>query len=84
MRKERFYIEPKFSTLILKNQEILIFKSGSVIIMALWKMYLEARTVLLVCMDMTPSLMIMKRVFLRGDQMMRDIKDLQIPLRYMK
>ena len=55
VRKERFYLEPKLITLLPKNQEILMIKSGSVIIMALWKMHLEARTLVLVCMDMTPS-----------------------------
>ena len=62
VRKERFYLEPKFSTLLLKNQEILMFKSGFVIIIGIWKMYLEARTSVLVWMDMTPSLIMMKRV----------------------
>ena len=37
VRKERFYLEPQFSTLLLKNQEILMFKSGSVVIMTFWK-----------------------------------------------
>ena len=31
VRKERFYLEPKFSTLHMKNQDIMMFKSGSVI-----------------------------------------------------
>ena len=53
-----------------------MFKSGSVIIMALWKMYLEARTLVIVWIDVTPSLMILKRVLLRMNPMMRDIKDL--------
>ena len=34
-RKEKFYLKPQFSTLLLKNQEILMFKSGSVITMVL-------------------------------------------------
>ena len=63
--KERFYLEPQFSTLLLKNQEILMFKSGSVISMAIWKMHLEARTLVLVWMDMTPSFVMMNRVLLR-------------------
>ena len=81
VRKEIFYLKPQFSTLLLRNLDIMIFKSGSVIIMDLWKMYLEARTLVLVWMDMTLSLMIMKRVFLRVTPMRRDIKNLQIPLR---
>ena len=81
VRKERFYLKPHFSTLLMKKQEILVFKSGSVIIIALWRMHLEERTLLLVCMDMTPSLMMMKRLLLRVVPTMRDIKDLQIPPR---
>ena len=69
------------STLLLKNQEILMFKSGSVIIMALCKMHLEARSLVLVWMDMNPSPMMMMRVLIRLTPTMRDIKDLQIPLR---
>ena len=64
---ERFYLKPQFITLLLKNQEILMFKSGSVIIMALWKMHLEARALVLVWMDMNPPLMIMKRLLPKGD-----------------
>ena len=56
---------------------------GSVIIMALWKMHLEARTLVLVWMYMTPSLMMTKRVFIMTPTR-RDIKDLQIPLIKMK
>ena len=37
------------------------------IIMALWKMHLEARTLVIVCMDMNPLLMIMKKVSLKGE-----------------
>ena len=48
VRKERFYIEPKFSTLLLKNQDILMFKNGSVIIMALCKMYVGLMTLVIV------------------------------------
>ena len=44
-----------------------MFKIRSVIIMDLWKMHLEARTLLLVWMDMNCSLMMMKRVFQKGD-----------------
>ena len=40
VRKRSFNLKPQFSTLMGKNQEILTFKSGSVIIMALWKMHL--------------------------------------------
>ena len=58
-----------------------MFKSGSVIIMALCKMYLEANTLVLVCMDMTPLLIMMKGLLLIITQMRRDIKDLYIPLR---
>ena len=79
--KERFYLEPQFSTLLLKNQDILMFKSGSVIIMDIWKMHLEAKTLVLVWMDTTPSLIMMKRVLLRVNPTMRDIKDIQISLR---
>ena len=53
--KERFYLEPHFSTLLLKNQEILMFKIGSVIIVDLWKMHLEERDLILFCIDVTPS-----------------------------
>ena len=81
VRKERFYLGPQFRNLLLKNQEILMFNSGSVIIIALWNMHLEARTLVLVCMDITPSLMIMNRVLLRVTPTRREIKDLQIPLR---
>ena len=81
VRKERFYLEPQFIPLLLKNQEILMFKSGSVIIMAIWKMHLEASNLVLVCMDMTPSLMMSRRVFIRVNPTSRDIKDPQIPLR---
>ena len=81
MRKEIFYLEPQFITLLLNNQEIMMFRSGSVIIMDLWKMYLEARTLVLVWMDMTPSLMMMKRLFLRVTPTSSDIKDLHIPVR---
>ena len=78
--KERFYLKLQFSTLLLKNQDILMFKSGYVIIMDLWKLHLEARTMVLVWMDMNPSLMMMERVLLRVNPSRRDIKDLQIPL----
>ena len=81
VRKERFYLEPHFSTLLMKNQEILMFNSGSVIIMALCKMHFEERTLVQVWMDMNPSLMMMKRVLLRVTTTGRDIKDLHIPLR---
>ena len=80
VRKERFYIESKLITLLMNNQEILMLKSGSVIIMALWKMHLEARTLVLVWMDINPSRIIMMRVFIRGTPTTRDIKDLQITL----
>ena len=80
VRKEMFYLEPKFSTLLLKNQDILVFKSRSVIIMALRNMHLEAKTLVLVCMDMTNSLMMMKRVLLQVTPTRRDIKELQILL----
>ena len=53
--KEKVYLQPQFITLMMKNQEILVFKSGSVIIMALWKMHLEARNLVLVWIDMNPS-----------------------------
>ena len=75
-----FYLEPQLSTLLMKNQEFLVFKSGSVIIMALWKMHLEARTLVLVWMDMTPSFMMMNRVLLRVTPAGGGTKDLQIPL----
>ena len=52
--------------------------------MALWKMHLEARTLVLVWVDVNPSLMMMESLFLRMTPMRRDIKDLQIPLRYIK
>ena len=53
IRKESFYLKPQFRKLTRNNQEILMFKSGSMIIMDLWKMYLEERTLVLVCMDIT-------------------------------
>ena len=68
VRKKMFYLEAQFSTLLLKNQEILMFKSGSVIIMDLWKMHFEARTLVIIWMGMTPSLMMTKRVLLKGDK----------------
>ena len=80
VRKERFYLKPQFRTLLLNNQEILMFKSGSVIIMALWKMHLEARTLVPVWMNITLLLMIMNRVLLRVTPKMSYIKDLHIPL----
>ena len=80
VRKEKFYLKSQFITLLMKNQEILMFKSRSVIIVVLWKMYSEASNLVLVCMDMTPSLMETKRIFLRVTSMKRDIKDLQILL----
>ena len=55
VRKESFYLGPQLITLLLNNQEILMFKRGSVIIMNLWKMHLEASNLVLVWMDMTPS-----------------------------
>ena len=61
-----------------------MFKSGSMIIMALWKMNLEARTLLIVWMDMLTSLMTIKRVLLRVNPTRRDIKDLHIPMIYLK
>ena len=82
--KGNFYLEPRFSTLLLNNQEILVFNSGSVIIMSLCKMYLEERTLELFWMDMNPSLMKTRRVFLRVTPVRRDIKDLQITLRFIK
>ena len=45
------------------------------------QMHLEARTLVLVWMDMTPSLMMMNRVLLRMNPKRRDIKGLHIPLR---
>ena len=54
-----YFFRPQFSTLLLKNQEILMLKSWSMIIKALWKIYLEVRTLVLACMDMTHSLMMM-------------------------
>ena len=47
-------------------------------------MKLEVRTLVLVFMDMTPSLMMMKRFLIRVTPTRGDIKELQIPLRYMK
>ena len=38
------------------------------IIMDLWKMHFDARTLLIVWMGMTPSLMMTKRVLLKGDK----------------
>ena len=81
VRKESFYLETQFSTLLLNNQEILMLNSGFVIIVALWKMHLEACTLVLVWMDMTPLLMMMNRVSLRVTPTRGDIKDLQIPQR---
>ena len=77
-RKKIFYLKPQFGTLLLKNQEILVFKSESVIIMALWKMHLEARTLVLVWMYMAPLIMMIKRVLLRVTPTRRDIKYLQV------
>ena len=51
------------------------------IIMALCKIYLEARNLVLVWMDMTPLSMMMERVLLRVTPMSSDIKDIKIPLR---
>ena len=79
--KEMFYLEPQFRTLLMKNQDIMTFNSGSVIIMDIWKIHLEARTFVLVCMDMTNSLMTTKRLLLRVTPTRRDINDLKIPLR---
>ena len=79
--KEFFYLEPQLSTLLLNNQEILMFKSGSVIIMALCEIHLEARNLVIVWININPSLMMIKRVLLRLTPTRRDIKDLQIPLR---
>ena len=76
-----FYLEPQHITLMLKNQEIIMFNSGYVIIMDLWKMQFEARNLVLVWMDMNTSLMTMKRVLLRVVPTRRDIKELQITLR---
>ena len=81
VRKERFYLGPQFSNLLLKNQYILMFRSGSVMIMDLWKMKLEARDLVLVWIDTNPSLIIIKRVLIRVTPTRRDIKDLQITLR---
>ena len=53
VRKESFYLGPQLITLLQNNQEILMFKSGSVIIMTLWNMHLEASNLVLVWMDMT-------------------------------
>ena len=52
--KERLYLEPQFIALLLKNQYILMFKSGSVIIMAILKIYLEASNLVLVWVDINP------------------------------
>ena len=78
VRKERFYLEPKFSALLWNNQEILMFKSGSVIIMDLWKMHLEARTLVIIRMDMTSSLIMMKKALLRLTPIRRNIMELKI------
>ena len=50
------------------------------IIIDLWNMHLGVMTLVLVSMDMTPSLMVMNRVLLRVNPTRRDIKDLHIPL----
>ena len=84
VRKKIFHLESQLSTLLLMNQYILMFKSGSVIIMSLWKIYLEARTLVLVCVEITPSLNIMKRVLLMDTPTRRDTKDLHISLILMK
>ena len=79
--KGNFYLEPQFSTLLMKNQDILMFKSGSVIIVDVWKMYLVASSLVIVWIDMTPLLIMMRRVLLRVTLTRRDIKDLHISLR---
>ena len=58
-----------------------MFKSGSAIIMALWKMHLEARTLVIFRMDVNLSLMMTRKLMLRVTPNMRDVKDLQITLR---
>ena len=80
VRKEIFYLKTPFSTLLPNNQDIPMFKSVSMIIMYLCKIYLEAGTLVLVWRDMNTLLMMTNRVFLRVTPIRRDIKDLQIPL----
>ena len=75
------YLEPQARTLLLKNQEILMFKIVSAIIMALWKIYLEVNTLVIVWMDITPSLLMIKGILIRVTPMRMDIKDLHIPMR---
>ena len=79
--KVKFYHAPPFSTLILTNQLILTFKNGSVVIMALCKPHLEVRSLVLVWVDMTPPLMMMKRLLKKVTIIRRNNKDLHIPLR---
>ena len=84
VRKEMFYLQPQFRTLLLKNQEIVMFNRGSTIIIDIYKMYLEASTLVTFWMDMTPSLIMIKRGLLRATPMKRDTKDLHITIIYMK
>ena len=84
VRKEMFYLKPQFITLMLNIQEILTFKIGSLIIMTLWKMDLEARTLVILWMYITTQLMMMNRLLLRVNPTRRYIKELQIPFIYMK
>ena len=75
VRKVRFYHAPPLSTLLMTNQGILTFKNGSMIKMASWKSHLEVRNLVLVWMDMSYSLMMMKRLLQRVTLMRSNTKD---------
>ena len=72
--KGNFYHAPPFRILIITNQGILTFINGSLINMAHWKPHLEVKTLEIVCMDMNPSLMMVKRVLQSGNLMRRNKK----------
>ena len=76
-----FYHVPPPIILLLKNQGILEFNNGSMITMALCNLHLEGKTLVIVWMYMTPSLIMINMVLQRVTLMMGNTKDCQIPLR---
>ena len=65
----------------MTNQEILKSKNGYMITMGHRNPYLEVRTLVLVWMDITTSLMMTQRVMKRVTLMRRNAEDYRIPLR---
>ena len=75
LRKKMLYHAPPFRILLITNQGVLTFKNGSENTMDFWKLNLEVRTLVLVWMDITTSLMMMNILMQRVILMKRNTKN---------